>query len=132
MEINLIDLDKKSDERGYLFEIISSQREFSPLKFGLIYYNVVNPGYIKGNHYHNRKTEWYCVVKGAALVKLFDRNTRLQKEVSLNAAKPQLLKINPGLVHNITNVGSDEMHFIGYIDEPYDKNDPDTFFEELQ
>ena len=131
MKIDLIDLDKKSDQRGYLFEIIRNSGQMPREKFGLIYYNVVNPGITKGNHYHVRKTEWYCVVKGTAKVRLVERKTGEKAELILSAEKPRLLRLDPGVTHNITNAGSDDMHFIGYIDEPYDEEDPDTVFEEM-
>lgn len=132
MKIELIDLVKKADDRGYLFEIIRNRSQMEREKFGLIYYNVVKSGITKGNHYHLRKTEWYCVVQGKAKVKLMDRKTKEINEVILDASHPQLLRLNKNVVHNIANIGEKEMHFIGYIDEPYEESDPDTFIEEIK
>ena len=35
------------------------------------------------------------------------------------------------ITHNITNIGDDELLTLFWINEPYDTNDPDTFFEEV-
>jgi UDP-2-acetamido-2,6-beta-L-arabino-hexul-4-ose reductase len=31
--------------------------------------------------------------------------------------------------HNIKNIGSENLYTIFWINEPFDKNDPDTYFE---
>ena len=33
--------------------------------------------------------------------------------------------------HNITNIGTEDLYTIFWINEFYDPNDPDTFFEEV-
>jgi len=45
---------------------------------------------------------------------------------------------NPGFVdmpvwytHNITNIGTDDLYTVFWINEFYDPADPDTFFEEV-
>ena len=44
----------KSDERGWLFELIKSE------KAGQIFISTTKPGKVRGNHYHDTKVEKFC------------------------------------------------------------------------
>ncbi|MBW2972232.1 WxcM-like domain-containing protein [Candidatus Woesearchaeota archaeon] len=125
MDIKLTRLDKKVDERGFVVEVLRSEMVKAP--FGQIFLSTVKPGKVKGNHYHKRKREWYCVVRGNVAVSFVDVATGEKKKVLLDEKTPQLLEINPGISHAITNEGEEEAMILAYISESFNPDDPDTF-----
>ncbi|HUS96566.1 MAG TPA: NAD-dependent epimerase/dehydratase family protein, partial [Hyphomicrobiaceae bacterium] len=53
-----------SDERGSLFEVVKQEEG------GQVFFSTTKPGVTRGNHYHTRKMERFCVVQGEALIRL--------------------------------------------------------------
>jgi UDP-2-acetamido-2,6-beta-L-arabino-hexul-4-ose reductase len=129
MDIVLKKLDKKVDERGFVFEVLRSEQVAS--QFGQIFISTVKPGKVKGNHYHKRKKEWYCIVRGSVTVHLLDVKTGDKQEVNLDESEPTLLQINPGVSHAITNNTEEEAWILAYISESFNQDDPDTFSHEV-
>ena len=62
--IEILDLDKKSDERGWLIEVLGGELPEGCREFGQLHVSVAYPGKIRGNHYHTRKVEWFCIPAG--------------------------------------------------------------------
>ena len=123
--IRIKDLEKKVDERGFLVEVIKDYEVGK--KFGQFMVTTAKPGKVKGNHYHKRKHEYYCVIKGKCKLAVVDNKTGKREEVILSGDRPQLVTINPNVSHAVQNVGSVNMYLLIYIDESFDPSDPDTF-----
>ena len=66
--IEIQDLDKKSDERGWLIEVLGGTLPEGCEEFGQLHVSVAYPGKVRGNHYHTRKVEWFCVPTGTGLL----------------------------------------------------------------
>ena len=123
--ITIKNLEKKTDERGFLIEVIRDHDIGK--KFGQFMVTTAKPGKVKGNHYHKRKHEYYCVIKGKALLAVVDNRTGEMKEIKLDGETPQLVEIGLDVSHAIKNIGKDDMYLLVYIDEAYNPADPDTF-----
>lgn len=125
-EVMVIPLTKHEDLRGWVMEIL--RREHLEIKkpFGQIYITTANPGYVKGNHYHTRKTEWFFLLQGEGELLLEDPESREKKCLHLSQGIPQTIKVPPGVAHALHNTGTSPMLVVAYIDEPYDPEDPDT------
>ena len=121
----------KRDDRGWLVEVLRSEELKRGNRFGQFLITTANPGYVKGNHYHTRKYEWYCVIKGEAKLILEDNSTGEREEISLNEKEPALVMISPGITHAIENTGKDILSVLIYIDESFNESDPDTFFKKI-
>lgn len=130
MGIKVKKLELKKDERGWFAEILRADEVENP-KLGQIYITVANPGQTKGKHYHTRKTDWFCVVKGKGLLTLVDIKSGDKQEVEMGEDNMITVQIPPGVWHAITNRGDNEMFLLGHIDEPYNPNDPDTIAKEI-
>ncbi len=132
-ETQILDLDKKSDERGWLIEVLGLGEEaVRPDKgFGQIHVSVAYPGKVRGNHYHTRKLEWFCVPVGKGLLLLKDLRTGEEQEVLMGEDALKTVKIVPNVVHAIKNVGDKEMALIVYSNEKFDPTDPDTYFQKI-
>ena len=49
----------------------------------------------------------------------------------LDGNEPAFVDMPVWYTHNITNIGSDDLYTIFWINEFYDPSDPDTFFEKV-
>lgn len=114
---------KHSDDRGFFVEIarlgISGQTSFSTSKTGIT----------RGNHFHTRKIERFAVIKGKALIQLRRIGTPEVFDFYLDGEEPSYVDMPIWYTHNIKNIGEDILYTIFWINEPFDENDPDTYFE---
>lgn len=111
------------DERGTFVETIKLESG------GQVSFSVTKPGITRGNHFHTRKIERFAVIKGEARIQLrqIGRNEVFNFELSGNA--PSFVDMPIYYTHNIKNIGEEDLYTIFWINEFYDSNDPDTFFE---
>lgn len=118
-------LEIKSDPRGNLVEI------FKVPGMGQVFYATSHPGVVRGNHYHTRKKEWFCVIEGNAKIRLRNRETNEIAEYDVSGSAPELVEMTVGWTHNIKNTGEGEMKLLVWANEIFDPEDPDTFAEEV-
>ena len=130
-KVKIKKLDVKADNRGFVAEIVRDEDLENPnKKFGQIYVTTAKPGQTKGKHYHERKTEWFCVVKGKGLLTLIDKASNDRQEIKMGEDNMVAVQIPPNVWHAIKNTGDNEMYLLAYIDESFNPNDPDTIYEE--
>jgi UDP-2-acetamido-2,6-beta-L-arabino-hexul-4-ose reductase len=111
------DLDKKSDERGWLIEVLGGELPEGCKDFGQLHVSVAYPGKVRGNHYHTRKVEWFCVPTGTGQILLKDRETGETQEMLMGVNDLKTIKIEPGTIHAIKNVGEGDMVLLVYCNE---------------
>ena len=100
----------------------------SDVKFGQLSYLTVNPQCIRGGHYHTRKEEWFCCVRGKCTMVLADVKTKKKRVVSLNSSKKKFVYVKPYEKHTVLNLGGSEpAELLVIISEEYDESNPDTF-----
>jgi UDP-2-acetamido-2,6-beta-L-arabino-hexul-4-ose reductase len=124
------DLKVHVDARGWFAEILRNEHTNGHIG-GQFYVTVAKPGISKANHYHTRKTEWFCVVKGKGLLVLKDISSGKTEEIEMGDNNMVTVRIDPNVAHSIRNTGDDDLFLIAYITEPFDPEDPDTFPYEL-
>lgn len=124
-------LEVKEDERGWLAEIVRKEELVRNQEFGQFMVTTANPGCVKGNHYHTRKFEWYCVLKGKARLMLADNQSEEREEILLSEHQLSTVTISPQVTHAIENVGEEMMYLLVYIDESFNEKDPDTFYKKI-
>ncbi len=119
------DLLMHKDSRGWLSEFIKSD------SCGQIFISKTKPGITRGNHWHHTKTEKFLVIQGSGLICL--RQLGSQKVISYNVSgdKLRVIDIPPGYTHSIENIGKDELVTLFWASEVFDKENSDTFFEEV-
>jgi len=120
-----VQLKTYSDKRGSLFEIIKS------LNGGQIFLSTTKPGIIRGNHYHTRKIERFCVIQGEAVIRLRRIGARNIIKYKVSGNIPAIVDIPIFHTHNIENIGKTDLVTIFWSNELFDPNDPDTFFEKV-
>lgn len=112
-----------SDDRGTFVETMKLNSG------GQVSFSTTKPGITRGNHFHTRKTERFAVIKGKALIQIRRIGTEKLLEFVLDGSEPAFVDMPVWHTHNITNIGSDDLFTVFWINEFYDINDPDTFFE---
>ena len=108
-----------------------AKEKFSEKEFGQIYVTTANPGQIKGNHYHKRKVEWFCVIKGEGELVLKDKITGEREIIKIGDSNKVVVKIPANISHAVRNIGRDTLILLAYITEPYNEQDPDTYKAEI-
>lgn len=120
-----VNLTKHSDPRGSFVETIK-------LKLGgQVSFSTTVPGIVRGNHYHTRKIERFAVIKGKALIQLRRIGTDEVLEYYLDGENPSFVDMPIWYTHNIKNIGETELYTIFWINELFNPEDTDTYFEEV-
>ena len=112
-----------SDPRGTFVEVMKE------MTGGQTSFSTTVPGITRGNHYHLRKIERFCVVKGKALIQTRRVGTDIVNEYEVSGDRPACIDMPIYYTHNIKNIGDEELLTIFWINEFFDPNDPDTYFE---
>ncbi len=113
------------DDRGHLFEIIRMANG------GQVFFSTTKPGIVRGNHYHTRKIEWFCVLKGEAAIRLRRVDDDSVHEFRVSGDSPQFISIPVLHTHQIENVGDRDLLTMFWCNEVYTADDPDTYFEKV-
>jgi UDP-2-acetamido-2,6-beta-L-arabino-hexul-4-ose reductase len=116
---------KNTDPRGSFVEIIRLNVG------GQVSFSTTVPGITRGNHYHTRKIERFSVIRGKALIQLRKIGTSEVLDFYLDGNEPSYVDMPIWYTHNIKNIGQEELYTNFWINEFYDVNDPDTYFEDV-
>jgi UDP-2-acetamido-2,6-beta-L-arabino-hexul-4-ose reductase len=98
---------------------------------GQVSFSTTVPGITRGNHYHTRKIERFAVIKGKALIQLRRIGTDEVLDFYLDGDAPAYVDMPIWYTHNIKNIGDEVLYTNFWINEFYDPNDGDTYFEEV-
>lgn len=120
-----VKLTKNTDPRGSFVETIRLGVG------GQVSFSTTVSGITRGNHYHTRKVERFAVIKGKALIQLRRIGSDQVYNFELDGEEPSFVDMPIWYTHNIKNIGEEELYTIFWINEFFDANDPDTFFEEV-
>lgn len=117
--------DKKSDNRGYLFELVKTRGA------GQIFVSRTSPGIVRGNHYHDSKVEKFCVVEGKGRISFRHMASGAAHSVDVDGEDCEVVDIPPGYTHSIKNIGEGDMITIFWANEVFDQSNPDTYYSEV-
>ncbi|MGX1930500.1 polysaccharide biosynthesis C-terminal domain-containing protein [Flagellimonas sp. 2504JD4-2] len=117
---------KHTDPRGSFVEIARTQTS------GQFSFSTTVPGITRGNHFHTRKAERFAVISGKARIQLRKIGTDKVINYDLDGTEPAYVDMPIWYTHNITNVGDDELITLFWINEPYNPEDADTYFEDVE
>ena len=117
---------KHTDKRGAFVEIVraGSAGQFS--------YSTTVPGITRGDHYHTRKIERFAVISGKALIQIRKIDSDEVYEYIVDGAEPAYVDMPIWYTHNIKNIGNTELITLFWINEPYNPEDADTYFVNVQ
>jgi dTDP-4-dehydrorhamnose 3,5-epimerase-like enzyme len=114
-----------NDERGFLAELL--RRDLISEEIKQIYFSVSKKGSIRGDHFHKKKTEWFCVLSGKAKLVLKSQiNDRDYQEIILSGEDLKMVEIPPFIFHRIESL-TDDMLLLVCASELYKSEDHDTY-----
>lgn len=114
-----------SDNRGSLVEIIRMNTA------GRVFFSTTKPGIRRGEHYHTRLIERFCVVRGSAVIRIRAVGGGEVIEHHVTGDNPQFITIPAMHTHHIENTGSDELLTLFWGSDLFDPANPDTYFEKV-
>lgn len=122
------------DNRGIFTELIKSE------KLGQVSINIARPGITRGQHWHNSKWEIFIVVSGHGLIQERKIGTDPETgkeypviEFEVDGDHMQAVQMIPGYTHNIINLSKTEnLVTVMWVNESFDPNKPDTFYEAVE
>lgn len=112
------------DARGELFETVRVHGGT-----GQTFVSRTNPGFTRGEHFHLRKIERFCVIEGEGEIAL---RRLLHEDVvrfRVSGTEPAFVDMPTMWVHNITNVGSGPLITQFWTDQLLNPEAPDTYWE---
>lgn len=110
-------LYERRDERGSFAEILNSG------SWEALICGSMNPDAVMGNHYHEKTTVFFYLVKGSARIKTVHVETNAGDEFLLGCGQGVLLPTRES--HAIRFL--EESEFVMLKSHRYDPTDPDTF-----
>ena len=126
------DLKPNVDARGSFTEFLRTPER------GQVSVNVSKPGITKGNHWHMSKWEKFLVVSGTASIKLrkvgedAEGNPYPIDEYVVRGEDMRVVEMIPGYTHSIANLSdADDLVTVMWANEPFDPENPDTYYEEV-
>lgn len=122
--MDLSKLKINADPRGIFVEAFKFPHD------GQISYIISHPNEVRGNHFHEKKTEKFLVIYGSATITSKDRETDNVMKVQVNSGQPMVVTIPPNNTHNIV-AGGDGCVCLIWCDQHFDPKNPDTYQEEL-
>ena len=108
------------DKRGIFVEMLKTKDS------GQFSFFTAHPGVTRGRHYHNTKSEKFLVIKGKARFGFRHIITNEDYKIETSGDAPQIVETIPGCVHDITNIGNEEMIVMLWANEIYDPKKSDT------
>lgn len=114
------------DERGGFTELLKNT------KCGQVSVNIIKPGTIKGQHWHNTKWELFIVVSGRGLIQERKIGSNEILEYNVSGKNIEAVHMLPGYTHNIINLSdTQDLVTIMWASEIFDPIHPDTYYEEV-
>lgn len=120
-----VKLKLHTDNRGSFVETIKLNSG------GQVSFSTTKPEITRGNHFHTRKAERFAVIKGKAKIQLRRIGTDEVLDFYLDGNEPAYVDMPVWYTHNITNIGEEELYTFFWINEHFNPDDMDTFFEEV-
>jgi len=118
-------LKLNTDNRGSFVETVKLNSG------GQVSFSTTFPDITRGNHFHTRKFERFAVINGRAKIEFRRIGTDKVVTFQLDSTSPSFVDMPIWYTHNITNIGDKELYTIFWINEHYDANDLDTYFEKV-
>jgi UDP-2-acetamido-2,6-beta-L-arabino-hexul-4-ose reductase len=113
-------LRRHEDPRGVFAEMLRTTDS------GQFSFFSAHPGVTRGGHYHHTKTEKFLVVQGVARFGFRHVVSGDRHEIVVDGRESRVVETVPGWVHDITNIGTDEMIVLLWANEVFDPLRPDT------
>ncbi len=124
-DCEIYELCNHSDHRGELFEVLRFKDQEVPGP-GYLYCFTINPGERRGDHYHEKKHEYFACVSGVAIA-LVEEKSGKRHRIILDSKNPVAVYNAPLTAHAFLNESNNTAVLIAYGSRQHDPENPDTF-----
>lgn len=115
MEPSIIELAKEEDERGFAVKLFKGKQLKDIYNIHLI---SLNPGAVRGNHFHPTQTEYIYVLGNQAKLVTVDCATDERSIKIIDGKRCPLIIVPPKVAHAIKNIGIEKIYLLCYTDKP--------------
>lgn len=122
-------LETHKDERGWLVELFKATELEKPVK--QLHIASIEPGYVRGNHYHSKRMEWFFIAAGEAKLTLQDIKTKAKISFKLSPKNPKVITIFPRIAHSVENIGEKTVCLVSAQSDIYNPQKPDNFLHKI-
>jgi len=128
--VKVIEMPLHQDERGW---VVWPLREPDVEAYCISNLHVpsLQPGAVRGNHYHLNSTEFALVLSGPCLVIFVHNESGEKEEILVEGSKPVLFKIPPNITHAFRNQSEKEIFLLCYEKRASQVNSQATFRKEI-
>jgi dTDP-4-dehydrorhamnose 3,5-epimerase-like enzyme len=107
MKLKRIDIDShaKSDPRGWSINLLAASGVPEDC-LGNLHTASLNPGSVRGNHYHEESTEWLLVFGGPSKVSYREVGGETIEMEVIEDPRPVLFEIPPNTEHAVLNASN--------------------------
>jgi UDP-2-acetamido-2,6-beta-L-arabino-hexul-4-ose reductase len=116
-----------ADQRGELIETVRAHGSG-----GQAFVSYTKPGMTRGEHYHLSKIERFVVISGQARISLRKVLTDEVVDFDVDGTKPAVIDMPTLWVHNISNIGNDDLITMFWADQLFNPAAPDTYWEPVR
>ena len=116
MEHSFIELATKEDERGFVIRPFEGKELHSIHNIHLV---SLNPGAVRGNHFHPTQREYILVLGTHVKLVMVDNLTDTRSEKIIDEKGSSLVMIPPKVAHAIKNLSNETIYLLCYTDKPF-------------
>jgi UDP-2-acetamido-2,6-beta-L-arabino-hexul-4-ose reductase len=113
------------DSRGVLSELMISRIK------GQIFYSTTNTNCTRGNHFHTKRIERFCVLSGTALIQIRKVGTDKIIEYYISGDDYQVIDIPVCYTHNLKNIGNTTLICCFWMNDILSEQTPDDTYYEI-
>jgi dTDP-4-dehydrorhamnose 3,5-epimerase len=120
--VELIGLDRRADERGWLVEIYRSDGPHAGVLPAMAYVSLTRPGVVRGPHEHRTQTDVFAFLDGRFRIVLWENRPgrpSAREEHTVGHERPTAIVVPPGVVHAYQNIGDAPAIVINMPDQLY-------------
>lgn len=125
-KIEVIERKLSTDSRGWFLKVINGNERNNPFPCE-VYVTSAKPGESKGGHYHLKAQEWFTLIKGEAIITVYNISKQEKTEITLSETDPKTIFVPAGYAHNFQNIGKIDFILLAYTDVKYDPLDTITY-----
>jgi len=122
--VEILPARRRSDDRGWLQVALTSSQLPPDQRFGELYAVHSNQAEVRrGDHFHRKADEWFCVVAGSARLELKDPTTGDNRSILLSEVEPCTVRVPAGLAHCLVSTSGNGMTALAWSTAEHDEQD---------
>ena len=118
-KIKIINRKRINDPRGWFLKVIHGDEANLPNFTGEVYIISADKNECRANHYHYIANEWFTLIKGKALMKIEDIESKERMEIVLDEKNPQTIYVPNCIAHSFQNLSDKNYILVTYTDKLY-------------